>query len=121
MLTDELALKLRLAVTAACAERDARIAELEQDNESLRNQNTELDKKLVELEKERAQLETYWNQCLANCKNIAELERQLAEARNQALEDALAEVEQGIWFDKTTDQILDSIAAAIRAMKKEQT
>ena len=48
-----------------------------------------------------------------------ELERFAQVIRNQALEDALAEVEQGIWFDKTTDQILESIASAIRAMKKE--
>jgi hypothetical protein len=30
-------------------------------------------------------------------------------------EACLAEVEQGIWFDKTTEEILDSIASAIRA------
>lgn len=50
----------------------------------------------------------------------SELERFAQIIRNQALEDALAEVEQGIWFDKTTDQILVSIADAIRSMKKDQ-
>jgi hypothetical protein len=30
-------------------------------------------------------------------------------------ESCLAEIEQGIWFGKTTEEILDSIAAAIRA------
>lgn len=30
-------------------------------------------------------------------------------------EACLVEIEQGIWFDKTTSEILDSIAEAIRA------
>ena len=30
-------------------------------------------------------------------------------------EACLAEIEQGIWFDKTTSEILDSISEAIRA------
>lgn len=57
---------------------------------------------------------------MASKQEIERLERFAQVIRNQALEDALAEVEQGIWFDKTTDQILESIAAAIRSMKKEQ-
>lgn len=57
---------------------------------------------------------------MASKQEIERLERFAQVIRNQALEDALAEVEQGIWFDKTTDQILESIADAIRAMKKEQ-
>ena len=48
---------------AACAERDARIAELEKDCD---------------------RFERYWNEAMATHKNIAELERQLAEARKDA-------------------------------------
>lgn len=40
---------------------------------------------------------------------------QYAEQRvREEREACLAEIETGIWFDKTTEEILDSIAAAIR-------
>lgn len=63
-----------------------------------------------------------WSQTaidMASKQEIERMERFAQIIRNQALEDSLAEIEQGIWFDKTTDQILESIASAIRAMKKE--
>lgn len=66
-LTDELALKLRLAVAAASAERDARIAELEQ--------RIEVGKNIVRNDMHRiGQLQA----------RVTELEHQLEEARKDA-------------------------------------
>ena len=50
--------------------------------------------------------------------DVADLNRFAVLVRNAALEDAVVEVEQGIWFDKTTDEILASIADAIRQLKE---
>ena len=112
----------RAIESAACAERDARIAELE---------------------KECDRLETYWNKCLADCKNIAELELALEEARSKAAElerDAIRfrfandsqeefaicywhEDEDGgdWWCDGPRGCAIELLDAAIDAAIKEQT
>lgn len=47
--------------------------------------------------------------------NDASREAAIAEAVAAEREACLAEIEQGIWVDKTASEILDAIAAAIRA------
>ncbi len=47
--------------------------------------------------------------------NDASREAALAQARAEEREALLAEVETGIWFDKSTEEVLESLAAAIRA------
>lgn len=100
--------------SAACAERDARIAELEKDCD---------------------RLERYWNEAMATHKNIAELEQQLAEARKDAeryrfIRDAdrsdCITQELSLYAMETLDEYVDAAMEgeaelAIRAAIKEQT
>lgn len=92
--------------SAACAERDARIAELEKDCD---------------------RFERYWNEAMATHKNIAELERQLEEARKDAdaFTDEQLEAAVKAWFQ---EKIVPGkfpfhkrMRAAIAAAIKEQT
>ena len=55
-----------------------------------------------------------WRQC-AQGQRTTQFCALVEQARQEEREACLAEIEMGIWFDKSTDEILDSIAAAIRA------
>ena len=60
----------------------------------------------------------YWSGQTVEMNDVG-LERFAALVAAAEREACLAEIEQGVWFDKTTSEILDAIAAAIRARGAE--
>lgn len=81
--------------------------------------------RIAELEVDCDRLERYWNEAMATHKNIAELERQLAEARKDAMHEAALicdalpappscnVLERNLW-DVATVAAADAIRAAIK-------
>ena len=93
--------------------------------------------RIAELEKDCDRFERYWNEAMATHKNIAELERQLEEARKDAElldwmifysarvgHDSDGEFCQCIWINEDGEQrtkLFGNAREAIRAAIKEQT